>query len=568
MPAEDRDEQFQIHEPTYEWSIRLFRILERLLKVNLRLHQDEGQVRAGEIFLFNHFARFETFIPQYLIFRESGSLCRSLAASDLFAQDTPFSKYLINVGAVPSNYSRLLPFLAAEILRGRKVIIFPEGGMVKDRRVLDSRGRYSVYSRMAGERRKHHSGAAVLALTLDAFKLSVIRADEMGDRRRVETWADALGLHSEEALLEAVRRPTLIVPGNITFYPIRVNDNLLHKGADLLSRGLSRRLAEELLIEGNILLKNTDMDLNLSKPVQPAAHRSWWERKLIAELGRTIDSLDDFFRPTHQGKSRWRTRLITRTMRRKALHIRDEYMYRMYSQVTVNLSHLASRLILTLLDNKQPEIDQALFHKALYLAVKKSRTDPSLNAHRSILNPEAYGGIVEGRCPGLARFFETAISMGLIRQENGRYHFLPKLQEEHELDEIRLENLVAVYANEVAPVPGVNHSVKQAIQEASLLDERKLARMHFDDELAAHAWDRQSFSKPQHQEINRQETATRSGAPFLLLPEPARNLGIVLVHGFLASPAEVRSFGSRLEALGHPVIFPVGPSGAELGGLA
>jgi hypothetical protein len=67
-------------------------------------------------------------------------------------------------GAVPTDYEGLLPFLAAEVLRGRKVILFPEGGMVKDRRVLDRSGGYSIYSRSTLERRKQHTGAAVVAL--------------------------------------------------------------------------------------------------------------------------------------------------------------------------------------------------------------------------------------------------------------------------------------------------------------------------------------------------------------------------------------------------------------------
>ena len=44
------------------------------------------------------------------------------------------------VGVVPNNEPGLLAFLAAEILRGRKVSVFPEGGMVKDRRILDENG--------------------------------------------------------------------------------------------------------------------------------------------------------------------------------------------------------------------------------------------------------------------------------------------------------------------------------------------------------------------------------------------------------------------------------------------
>ena len=38
------------------------------------------------------------------------------------------------------------------------------------------------------------------------------------------------------------------------------------------------------------------------------------------------------------------------------------------------------------------------------------------------------------------------------------------------------------------------------------------------------------------------------------MPQKARALGVVLVHGFLASPAEMRAFGEQLLELGFPVI--------------
>ena len=74
-------------------------------------------------------------------------------------------------------------------------------------------------------------------------------------------------------------------------------------------------------------------------------------------------------------------------------------MRRMYTGVTVNLSHLASSIILTLVNRGQTEVDHALFHKILYLAVKHAQKEPSMHLHRSLRNPEAYRGVLEGRCP-------------------------------------------------------------------------------------------------------------------------------------------------------------------------
>ncbi len=152
------ESDYVISESTWKWTYFVLKALEKSLSVNVALHGDHQLLESGQIFLFNHFSRFETFIPQYLIYRQTGCYSRSIAGAEFFKGDTALSSYLRAVGAVPNRHPRLLPFLAEEILKGRKVIIFPEGGMVKDRQVIDQKGDYSVYSRSADRRRKHHSG--------------------------------------------------------------------------------------------------------------------------------------------------------------------------------------------------------------------------------------------------------------------------------------------------------------------------------------------------------------------------------------------------------------------------
>ena len=545
--------QYEISSATYEWTSRLFTLLRKILAVNLKLHHREAQIADGDIFLFNHFARFETFIPQYLIYMESGAYCRSIAGSEFFVEGDAFSNYLVRVGAVPDDLPDLLPFLAKEILRGRKVMVFPEGGMVKDKRVLDPQGSYSVYSRTAEVRRKQHTGAAVLGLALEVFKRAVLDAHEAGHSRRVDAWAESLQLESGGELLEAARRPTHIVPANITFYPIRVGDNLLRQGAELLSRGLSRRLSEELLIEGNILLRDTDMDIRLCKPVRVRDCWRWWERRLLERVAPRLDSLGDAF-ALKPNEGRWDRRLLARQLRRNAMRLRDDYMHRMYMGVTVNLSHLASSLVLGLVDRQQDAVDDARFHRMLYVAVKRLQSEPDIHLHRSLRNPQAYAGLLSGECAGFSQFLRTASKSDLIYHADGEYQFLPKLRAEHGFDEVRLENLVEVYANEAAPLRGVAEAVTEALQGADSLTGETLVRLRFDDELIAHEWDSQEFSKPRHREINDAETATESGEPFLLMPPNPRPLGVVLVHGFLASPAEMRDFGEQLFERGFPVL--------------
>ncbi|MCW8889031.1 MAG: alpha/beta fold hydrolase [Sedimenticola sp.] len=551
----DRQDEVKINISTYEWSVRLFSTLKRLLSVNIKMHHDKGQVAQGEIFLFNHFARFETFIPQYLIYQESGAFCRSVAASEFFGDDDALTNYLLSVGAVPHNHPRLIAYLAEEILRGRKVIIFPEGGMVKDRRSQDRRGRYSIYSRTALERRKHHTGAAVLSLAVDLLKQSIQLAFEQNDQCQIDHWMSKLEFDNTELLQKAANRPSTIVPANITFYPMRVSDNLLHSGFELMNRGISRRLSEELLIEGNILLKNTDMDIHLGDILDSNDYWSWWVKPIVKQLAPEMKSLDELLQHETPHPS-LKHRLLTSRLRQNALRLRNDYMQAIYSEVTINLSHLASLIIYQLLEKNQTAVNTELFHRTLYLAVKSVQKIPNVNLHRSLRDAGCYGELTIGLCAGLDQFFLTAAQLELIEHEGDRYLFMPKLCQDHEFDQIRLENMIEVYANEARPVAGLTQLISHAISQAKLLTPRQMASHLFDDELQAYHWDKALFSKPRHQEINDKETATQSGEPFLVLPEKPHPLGIVLVHGFLASPAEVHGFAEKLGHLGFAVIAP------------
>lgn len=553
----DIAKSLEINQSACSWTVRALTALKERLGVNIKLHDPDEILQEGQIFLFNHFARFETVISHYLIHKETGAYCRSVASSEFFEEDNRFSRYIRGLGAVPNNHPKLLPFLAAEILRGRKVVIFPEGGMVKDRLVIDKRGEYNVYSRVAQERRKHHSGAAVLALTLDAFKTGMLQLHRTGDRQTLQRWADEIGLDSVEILLENARKPTLLIPSNITFYPIRVNKHLLHHAVDFFSGDLPKQFEEEILIEGNILFRDTDMDICLGEPLRPVKKWSFLYRRALGRFAREKRSMDDWFNRSgarDTSITRIGRRYVTRRLAKLVSPLRDKYMHRMYERVTVNFGHLASHLIMTLVERGETEIDCDAFHKALYIAIKKIQTLPSVRMHRSIRKPSGYRGLLRGDTADLRELVATATQLDLFREQDGKYYFLPKLREKHHPDRIRLENPVAVAANEVMPVVLATRAVHEAIIGLDHIDSSGLARMRFDDLKSQFALDRVKFNDERYAEINDQETATESAEPFLLTPQSPKELGIVLVHGFLSSPAEVREFGEKLAKNGYRVI--------------
>ena len=211
-------------------------------------------------------------------------------------------------------------------------------------------------------------------------------------------------------------------------------------------------------------------------------------------------------------------------------------------------------MILTLLDRGTTEIGHEPFHTLLYLSIKNAQQEPSINLHRSLINPERYDGVHKGVWKRFKQFLSMATSSGLIDVTPDQYRFLPKLWEEQTFHEVRLENTVSVYANEVAPVTGACRAVDQAVQSNSGAEKTNLARLLFDDEMRSFRWCRGNYSKPKHAHINDQETMTENAEPYLLVPDRPEKTGVVLVHGLLASPAELRAYGESLAALGYPVM--------------
>ena len=546
-------EDLVINEMTYQRCVRAFSFLEKRLGLNIRMHGADDSIETGQIFLFNHFARFETIIPQYLIFKRTGAYCRTLGSPEFFTGNGGFAKFFLSIGGVPNNLDGLLPFMAAEILRGRKVIVFPEGGMIKDKRVIDDAGEYRVFSPTARAYRKHHKGAAAIALMLEVLKKRILSVQAARETARLERWVEALGFEGPDDLLAAAEKPTLIVPGNITFSPLRVEQNILKRGAELFFRNLQDAAKEELLVEGNMLLKDTDMDIRLGEPVSPQIAWRWWEHKLLDWSFAHVDSLEHLF-DLNARPDRWVDRLATSVVGRNTRRLRDHCTEQIYRQVTVNLSHLASYLILQLVARGVKKIDQDAFRRTLYLAIKYAQREPAIFLHPNVSDPTRYGGLYNENSADLDQLISLASQTGLVKDEGGQYHFLDRISEDHDFHTVRLRNTVQVYANEIAAVPEACAAVERALGVSSGLDRAELARLLFDDELRSYEWCKEHYSQARHQEINSQETMTEDGAPYLFLPTGARKLGVVLIHGLLASPAELRSFGDTLRKYSYPVI--------------
>lgn len=541
-------EDLTISEKNYKRTRLALDILRRFLKVNIKVHDLTDQFGKGDIFLFNHFARFETFIPQYLIFEQAGKMSRSLAAPELF-KDTTFGKYLMSIGAVPTNLPDVIHFLACELNRGYKAVIFPEGSMIKDRRVLGPKGRFRIYAREEKTYRKPHTGAAVIALYAQRMRDLFLLAYEKKNQRCLREIASLFRIDDIDRFLQTASLPVRIIPANITFHPLRGDENFLSRIAERLGKIKHERLEEELIIEGNILFKDTDMDIRLGEPILVSDYLGRTDRLLLNSRYFLMNE-----KILEKASSRMLRRLEIARSEILSERIMTNYMKSIYSLITVNVEHLCAEIIYQLIRRyKQHQVSKSFFLRALYLTIKKLQASSGVYLHRGLQNPDRYDSLLQNKSRDLRDFFLNAASAGLIEEKDDQYIFLSALDQSYDFDVIRIRNFIEVRYNEIRPIPTIEKTVREVLTHFDRLNTpESWAAWLYDDDRKSYAWDLSIFCKTKYYEINKEETRSQSGEPFFFMPKQDRGsrAGVLLIHGLTASPAEMRPLGEFLSEHG------------------
>ena len=214
------------------------------------------------VFVVNHFTRIETVLLPYEIHRHTGKEVWSLAHASLFMGR--IGDYLRSTGNISTEDPDRDKIIISSLLTGRNPwVIFPEGAMIKDKKVVGPGGEFEVFHKSG--RRPPHKGAAVLALRAEFYrhKLRCLAANPNQDG--LEGVLEKFQLQSLE---QALDKRTVIIPVNVTYYPLRARDNFLVRAARGLFEGISERAIEELSVEGTILSSESDIDITLGEPIE------------------------------------------------------------------------------------------------------------------------------------------------------------------------------------------------------------------------------------------------------------------------------------------------------------
>ncbi|MFO7707998.1 MAG: alpha/beta fold hydrolase [Desulfobacterales bacterium] len=498
--------------------------LSSLSKARTRLHGENAIPAGSVIFVVNHFTRLETVLMPYLVNRATGQPVWSLADAEFFRG--ALAHFLDSVGTVSTRSPDRDRLIVKTLLAGEAHwIIYPEGGMVKNMKIMD-KGRFMIS--WAGGKRPPHTGAASLALRTEFYRERlrqlVHTAPEEAERLR-----KMFQLDSVETVLG---RSTHIVPVNITYYPVRARENLLSEIARRLVDNLPERHLEELMTEGSMFLSGVDIDIRFGEPIPVLP--SLKNAAVARDIARPEPLGFDDVLPSRN------------RMRREALRLMRRYMADIYGMTTVNHDHLFASILRAMPRTRLRADDLC---RRVFLASCELRGLPGLHLHTGLAADQTH--LLTDDRYGITRdFIDIALEKGnLLRTQDGLAKDRKKFSTPGSFHRARIDNPIDVMANAVEPLKGLQRCVRRIAWMPAFWVRRRL-RVQLEREALA------EFSQDYQAHFIEGESKPKTvGMPYLVKGR-SRRIGVVLCHGYMAAPLEMKGLAEHLGRLGYWVFVP------------
>ena len=498
-------------------------------KAKIKIYGEDRIPQGPNIFVINHFTRIETLLMPAIINRITKLPVWSLADSRLFQGSV--GTWLDMVGGVSTKDPHRDLLIVKKLLTGEASwIIFPEGRMVKNKKVFEKRRFLISY---AGGKHPPHSGAAALALRTEFYRKRLLSiAKTAPDEAKY-----LMDLFKIDSIKSVSSAHTCIVPVNITYYPIRAMENVISKISDYFVDNMQDRMKEEIIIEGTMLFSGVDIDIRFGKPVI---------------INRFIKDNDIFKDISSIKRINFDDQLPSRrSMHKVARNIMRTYMGRIYSMTTINHDHLfASVLKMTPYTNMNVND----FKRRVFLAATGMRNRQGLFIHKSLQSDQTH--LLTDDCHNkFSEFIQLAVEKKIIKEKNNiiskntsRFSvaFKDAIKQGHA---VRIDNPVAVMANEVEPLICLQRELRCLAWLPEFIIRNKTS-----DFLEKQAMD--TFHNDYDAFYIHGESKTKDvGTPYLLQGD-SKQTGVVLVHGYMAAPFEVRNLAEYLSKKGLWVYVP------------
>ena len=498
--------------------------LSSLSRAKVHFYGKENLSASPAIYVLNHFTRIETLLMPYHINRLTNQPVWSLASAEFF--NGSLGPFLEKVGAVSTKAPDRDRLIVKSLLTGEASwIIFPEGRMVKSKKIIE-KGRYIVS--YAGGKHPPHTGAATLALRTEFYRQR-IKQLALKNPQAAFHLATQFNIDSLEMISD---RTTVIVPINLTYYPMRAKENILSKLAFHVIDDIPERMIEEIMTEGSMLLSGVDIDIRVGRPIPVQECLSC--RKIFKDI-----SEEDPFGPDAKIPSLVR-------MRKEAVKLMQRYMAAIYAMTTVNHDHLFASAIK---HSPSRRIDIENLKRRVFLCAGPKIGNLGVHLHQSLTTDQTHL-LIDDRFEKFADFISLAEEKKVVRVQG--LHLVKdrqKLSSMLDFHRVRIDNPIAVIANEVEPLTLLQRRMARLACLPGFWLRRKVVRYLIQQALAEYDADYEHFF------IESESKPKAVGRPYLIKGR-SKALGIILCHGYMASPLEVRQLAEYLGRRGYWVYVP------------
>ncbi|PKN37982.1 MAG: hypothetical protein CVU62_09715 [Deltaproteobacteria bacterium HGW-Deltaproteobacteria-2] len=502
--------------------------LATLIKVSgtdIRLHGTQNVPDQPVLYVINHFTRLETILMPYIIKKSIKKYPISLAHHSFFSGE--MSTFMDKVGAISTvNPNRDKIFINALFTDSHPVIIFPEGQIIKDKKIIE-KGKHIVYN--AGIRRPPHSGAAQIALRTEFIREKLRNFRSRGDSSSIARIAEHFGFDPAD-VDKIINKETYIVPVNITYYPVRAQENAVSKLANRFINNISTRFQEELEVEGPMILGKVDIDINFGKPMPV--------KKYIAAssgMSKMLADNNPYLNPEEFKKFV--------PFKKLCVSMRYDYMNAIYGMTTVNHDHLFSYILTKYWKNSFSEDD---FKNRVFLAIEYLRKIGVSNCHTSLYKKQLYL-LNDDYHEKYENFIRESVSSNYIKLENG---IITKNSERFgrrsDFHTIRRDNIIEVLRNEIEPLRDLTRAMDRLMFLPAFFVRWKI-RNHFI------RLDKDLFEQDYQKYYIKDESKPRNIGETFFLKRFFSRKGVILVHGYLAAPEEIRPLADYLYKNGYNV---------------
>jgi len=280
-----------------------------------------------------------------------------------------------------------------------------------------------------------------------------------------------------------------------------------------------------------MLLSGVDVDMWFGEPIRIGQYMKSSAIQKDIEDPRTINFNDPI-------SSR-------RMMKASALKIMERYMSYIYDMTTVNHDHIFATLLKHLPMN---EIDEQDFRRRAYLSTTFKLDKSKINLHEGLLGNQA-NILTDDRYEKYNNFITLAIEKGIITRNEKSLVKESFFADSSDFHRVRIENPVSVIANEVEPLTLFQDKIRSIARQPSLRIKYWIVNHLIDKAMFDFERDYAKFA------VEGEAKDRDVGRPFLLKGD-SRKIGIVLIHGYMAAPLEVRGLAEYLANLGYYVYAP------------